>query len=77
VVDETSGCIEGWPKCGLERNHFRMNKFHSPFDGDFILVRDDIGAMYERALAVVEDCTMNPNGSSVVSSLPYHDSWAP
>jgi hypothetical protein len=56
VVDEVSGCLEGHPKCGLSRNHFQMNKFSDPMDGDFLMVRDELEGMYNKAVAKVEDC---------------------
>jgi hypothetical protein len=50
VVDEISGCIDGHPKYGLALDHFRLNKFSSPNDGNYKVVREEIRRLAERAI---------------------------
>ena len=49
VVDKVSGCIEGYPKHGLPLDHFRLNKFSDPEDGNYRAVRDEIQRLVEEA----------------------------
>jgi hypothetical protein len=49
VVDEHSGCLDGFPKLGLSTEHFRMNKFSDPGDNNYRLVREEIVRLVESA----------------------------
>lgn len=49
VVDETSGCIEGFPKLGLPLDHFQINRYSDPADGNFVYVKEEIGAFVRAA----------------------------
>ena len=49
MVDEISGCIDGFPKLGLACNHFQTNKFASPEDQNFAHVATQIKNMVESA----------------------------
>jgi len=41
-VDEQSGCIDGFPKLGLACDHFKMNKFSNPEDGNYVYVSQEL-----------------------------------
>ena len=49
VIDEESGCLEGHPKLGLPLDHFRLNKFSNPEDGNFKFVRHEVERMVAEA----------------------------
>jgi hypothetical protein len=49
VVDEISGCIDGFPKLGLACDHFHTNKFSSPEDQNFCHIAAQIKTMVESA----------------------------
>lgn len=42
MVDESSSCTDIGDRCGLASDHFRLNKFASPEDKNFELVREKI-----------------------------------
>ncbi len=42
MVDENSGCIDGFPKLGLACDHFQICKFSEPQDPNFGLVCGEI-----------------------------------
>lgn len=45
MVDEASGCIDGFPKLGLALDHLQMNKFQGPNDNNYILVSAQVVRM--------------------------------
>lgn len=45
VVDENSGVLDGHGRRGLGVDHFRLNKFADPEDGDYIAVSGQIKLM--------------------------------
>ncbi|KAI9695891.1 MAG: hypothetical protein M1836_006008 [Candelina mexicana] len=49
VVDEQSGCLDGYPKLGLSTEHFRMNRFSDPEDSNYRLVCEEIVRLVESA----------------------------
>jgi len=49
VVDEQSGCLDGYPKLGLSTEHFRMNRFSDPGDSNYRLVCEEIVRLVESA----------------------------
>ena len=49
MVDEISGCIDGYHKYGLPLDHFHLNKFSSPNDGNYKAVREEIRRLVEKA----------------------------
>ena len=49
VVDEHSGCLDGYPKLGLASDHFRMNKFSDPRDSNYRLVCEEVVRLVESA----------------------------
>lgn len=53
-MDETSGCIDGFPKLGLGTDHFKTNKFKGPSDGNYVYVRNEIQRLVEKAPGRVE-----------------------
>ncbi|KAK5441925.1 hypothetical protein LTS15_011190 [Exophiala xenobiotica] len=73
VVDEVSGSLEGHPKCGLSRDHFRMNKFSDPLDGDYIMVQDEIEEMYKRGLSKTEQPHKRSQILQWISLIPYNE----
>jgi hypothetical protein len=55
VVDEISGCIDGYPKYGLLLDHFRLNKFSSPKDGNYKAVREEIQRLVGKAIFQIQE----------------------
>ncbi len=53
VVDERSGCIDGFPKLGLACNHFEMNSFAHADDANYKFVRDQLVKLAEAARSLV------------------------
>jgi len=53
LVSESSACLDGASSHGLDATHFGMNKFASPEDGGFQLVRNVIQAFAKDASSVV------------------------
>ena len=51
VVDEHSGCLDGFPKLGLACDHFRLNKFTNADDRNYRLVCEEIVRFVEGAPA--------------------------
>jgi hypothetical protein len=49
VVDRTSGHLEGHPNYGLPLDHFRLNKYTGPEDGNYIAVSDEIKIIVQEA----------------------------
>lgn len=49
VVDESSACIDGYPKYGLGLDHFNLNKFASPEDGHYKAVKRQVQKMAKEA----------------------------
>ena len=56
MVDETSGTLLGRTKHGLTLDHFSLNKFSGPMDGNFVAVSNTIQDLFEKVV--------NKNGSS-------------
>ena len=50
VVDEASATLGSWPSYGLPLDHYSLNKFASPDDGNFKTVQIEIAKLYNRAL---------------------------
>ncbi|MCJ1472419.1 hypothetical protein MMC13_001067 [Lambiella insularis] len=42
IVDEHSGCLDGFPKLGLASDHFRINRFADPEDANYRLVSEEV-----------------------------------
>ena len=51
VVDEVSATLGSYPSYGLPLDHYSLNKFASPDDGNFKTVQTEIAKLYNRALA--------------------------
>ncbi|KAI9763363.1 MAG: hypothetical protein M1840_000555 [Geoglossum simile] len=49
IVDERSGCIDGFPKLGLACDHFHINKFSSPKDGNYHFVQSEVTRFVKEA----------------------------
>ncbi|KAG8531939.1 uncharacterized protein KY384_003575 [Bacidia gigantensis] len=49
VVDENSGCIDGFPKLGLACDHFQMCKFSDPENPNFRLICQEIRSFVDTA----------------------------
>ncbi|OBT55313.1 hypothetical protein VE04_04045 [Pseudogymnoascus sp. 24MN13] len=49
VVDEMSGCIEGFPKLGLPLDHFQINRYSDPADGNFVSIKEEVRAFVRAA----------------------------
>ena len=50
VVDEISGSIDGYRRYGLPVDHFRLNKFSKPDDGNYKVVQREIKRLVSEAL---------------------------
>ena len=50
VVDEVSATLGSYPSYGLPLDHYSLNKFASPEDGNFKTVQTEIAVLYNRAL---------------------------
>lgn len=55
VVDENSGCIDGFPKLGLASDHFQICKFSDPQDPNFLLISQEILRFVNEAPQRVEN----------------------
>ncbi|MCJ1269015.1 hypothetical protein MMC22_008903 [Lobaria immixta] len=62
VVDEHSGCLDGYPKLGLASEHFRMNRFSDPADSNYRLVCEEI-------VRIVDNAPSRVNGRRTSSAL--------
>ena len=45
VVDESSGCLDGYLSYGLALDHINLNKFSGPDDGHYVRVHDVIKSL--------------------------------
>jgi hypothetical protein len=54
VVEERSACLDGVEAIGIGADHFQMNKFTSPSDGYFKLVRNQIQVMVGNAFECLQ-----------------------
>ena len=50
VVDEVSATLGSYPSYGLPLDHYSLNKFASPDDGNFKTVQTEIAKLYNHAL---------------------------
>jgi hypothetical protein len=50
VVDQVSATLGSYPSYGLPLDHYSLNKFASPDDGNFKTVQTEIAKLYIRAL---------------------------
>ncbi|KAL1867896.1 hypothetical protein Daus18300_006171 [Diaporthe australafricana] len=50
IVDEESGCVDGYPKYGLAADHFTMHRYNGPDDGDYCLVKNELSRLADAAL---------------------------
>jgi len=50
VVDQVSATLGSYPSYGLPLDHYSLNKFASPDDGNFKMVQTKIAKLYIRAL---------------------------
>ena len=50
VVDQASATLGSYPSCGLPLDHYNLNKFASPKDGNFKRVQAAIKNLYTDAL---------------------------
>jgi hypothetical protein len=69
VVDEISGCIDGFPKLGLALDHFQLNKFPSSDDNNYILVSAQVVKMAEEGSSRVR-ARLNRESSSQNAMTP-------
>jgi NACHT domain len=80
MVPEDSACLDiSETRCGLARDHFRLNKFTGPDDPEFCLVREQIKRLVENAhtrTSPVEDPQIAKlpvaNGAAFDSQLWQH-----
>ena len=42
VVDENSGCVDGYPKLGLASDHFQLNRFSDVGDNNYRLICGEV-----------------------------------
>ncbi|KAL8882048.1 MAG: hypothetical protein Q9198_000878 [Flavoplaca austrocitrina] len=54
IVDETSGCTDGFPKLGLACDHFEINRFSDAADNNYRLVQQEVVMFARHAQARVE-----------------------
>lgn len=72
VVDEQSGCIDGYPKLGLSTEHFRMNRFSDPGDSNYRLVCEEIVRLVESAPGRVSGRRICKSYSVASSNGPHN-----
>ena len=53
MVDEHSGCLDGYPKLGLASDHFHLQRYPDVDDGNYRLVREEVVRFVEGAPARV------------------------
>jgi hypothetical protein len=53
VVDQVSATLGSYPSYGLPLDHYSLNKFASPDDGNFKTVQTEIAKLYTCALSKV------------------------
>ncbi|KAF3000472.1 hypothetical protein E8E14_000812 [Neopestalotiopsis sp. 37M] len=54
VVDEVSGCLDGFPKLGLATDHFRIQRFGHPTDSNWLYVKEEIVKLAKNSFEVVQ-----------------------
>ena len=53
LVGESSACLQGFPRHGLDATHSGMNKFESPDSADFKLVKETLVKFASNAAEVL------------------------
>ncbi|KAI1172200.1 hypothetical protein F4777DRAFT_582141 [Nemania sp. FL0916] len=68
VVKESSACIPGHERFGLEKDHLKINKYFGPTDRSYILVSDVLLTMYSNAKDVI---LRRQNPSEIITDRNY------
>src|SRR5437667_5050905 len=64
LVSDHSACLIGFPRQGLQATHSGMNKFDSPENGNFRLVKDTIRGFAKNASSVLSRRSDGKSGLS-------------